>query len=351
VSRIQCFSLKNGDGRGNGAHANLLSRSLATGVLPIVLISPIKSLSTMTENMKNVMMIIASLAICSSGGVGALSMSSRARRNALQNISAIGGGVFASSSLFLPQKCEAATPLPLQTSSGAQVRIEELGGGFDILSPKPLSASEVYYPSSMIDTKWRVQRVVTSVEGNLEQSALTWKLLGGSDERAFTSKLTEVYEADFIAAPENMKDATYTFEGKPMRPAILDRSLELSSRVGIDKGLIQLDTQSNTLEYTRNNNEGQVNLTIVARKIEPPTEEGFGSDEIYRILSSAGGIFANVYRCARVRRRFRRGFDESTGKRILDGIEIVTTHRVLDGVAGIELPTSTCKTRLRYTQL
>jgi len=303
----------------------------------------------MTENR---MMIIVSLLICSYyGGVDALSVSSRARRDALRNISAIGGGI-TSSSIFMPQASQAATPLPLQSSSGAPVRIEELGSGLDLLSPKPIT-SEVYYASSMTDTKWRVQRVVTSVEGNLEQSALAWKLLGGSDEKAFTSKLTEVYEADFIAAPEGMKDATYTFEGKTLQSAILDRSLELSSRIGIDKGSIQLDTLNNSFEYTRNNNEGPVNLTVVSRKIEPPTESGFGSDEVYRILSSAGGIFAgtNVYRCARVRRRFRRGFDESTGKRILDGIEIVTTHRVMDGVAGIEMPTSTCKTRLRYTQL
>ena len=294
------------------------------------------------------MIIITSLLLCSYGGIEALSVPSRARRNALKEMSTI-----ASSSIFLPQASQAATtPPPLQSSSGTPVRIEELGSGLDLLSPKPMT-SEVYYPSSMIDTKWRVQRVVTSVEGNLEQSALAWKLLGGSDERAFTSKLTEVYEADFIAAPETMTDAIYTFEGKTMQAAILDRSLELSSRVGIDKSSIILDTQTNSIEYTRSNNEGPVNLTVVSRKIEPPTESGFGSDEIYRILSSAGGVFAgtNVYRCARVRRRFRRGFDESTGKRILDGLEIVTTHRVMDGVAGIEMPTSTCKTRLRYTQL
>lgn len=296
-------------------------------------------------------MIALLLLSCSYDSVDALSVTSRARRDALKNISTI-GGIFTSSSIFLPQASQAATPLPLQSSSGASVRIEELGSGLDLFSPKAM-ASEVYYPSSMADTKWRVQRVVTSVEGNLEQSALAWKLLGGSDERAFTSKLTEVYEADFIAAPEGMKDATYTFEGKTMQSAILDRSLELSSRIGMDKGSILLDTPNNSIEYTRNNNEGPVNLTVVSRKIEPPTESGFGSDEVYRILSSAGGIFAgsNVYRCARVRRRFRRGFDESSGKRILDGIEIVTTHRVLDGVAGIERPTSTCKTRLRYTQL
>ena len=293
---------------------------------------------------------ILSLVICTNGGVDAMTVSSRARRDAIHNtISALGGAF--STSVF-PQPSLAATPVPLQSSSGAPVRIEELGGGFDLLSPKPITA-EVYYPSSMINTKWRTQRVVTSVEGDLGQSALAWKLLGGSDERAFTSKLTEVYESSFIAPDEGMTDATYTFDGKEMQSAILDRSFELSSRTGIDKDTMQVDAKNNSIEYTRNNNEGPINLAVVSRKIEPVTESGFGSDEIYRIFSSAGGIFAgsNVYRCARVRRRFRRGFDESTGKRIIDGIEIVTTHRVLDGVAGIEKPTSTCKTRLRYTQL
>ncbi|KAL7451171.1 hypothetical protein ACHAWC_003006, partial [Mediolabrus comicus] len=235
--------------------------------------------------------------ICSCGvGVVALSAS---RRVALQRISAVGTATATSSNLFLPQACEAAPPLPLQTLSGGTVRIEEVGGGLDLLSLKPLSASEVFYPSSMSDTRWKVQRVVTSVEGNLEQSALAWKLLGGSDERTFTSKLTEVYEADFIAAPEKMKDASYTFDGKTMQSAILDRLSELSSRVGIEKGSIRLDIQSNSIEYTRSKNDGPINLTVVSRKIEPPTESGFGSDEIYRIYSSAGGVFAgaNVYRC------------------------------------------------------
>ena len=292
------------------------------------------------------------LTLICSRRVGVVALSAT-RRDALQRISAVGIATATSSTLFLPQACVAAPPLPLQTSSGGTVRIEEVGGGLDLLSPKPLSASEVFYPSSMADTRWKVQRVVTSVEGNLEQSALAWKLLGGSDERAFTSKLTEVYEADFIDAPENMKDASYTFDGKTMQSTILDRLSELSSRIGIEKGSIRLDIKNNSIEYTRSKNDGPINLTVVSRKIEPPTESGFGSDEIYRIHSSAGGVFAgaNVYRCARVRLRFRRGFDETTGKRILDGIEIVTTHRVLDGVAGMELPTSTCKSRLRYTQL
>ena len=260
---------------------------------------------------------------------------------------------------YSPKVAQAATsspppPLPLQTTSGI-ARVEEIGGGLDILSPQPLSSSDVFYPSSMTNTNWKVQRVINSVEGDLGQATLAWQLLGGSsDERAFTSKLTEVYESSYIEVPQTMKeDATYEFEGKKLQAAVLDRGSELASRTGIAKDLAQWDTTNNSLTYTRNNNNDAVNLTVVRRKIEPPSEAGFGFDEIYRIESSAGGIFGgtNLDRCAKVRRRYRRGFDETSGKRIVDAIEIVTTHRVMDGIAGIEMPTSTCKSRLRYTQL
>ena len=220
-------------------------------------------------------------------------------------------------------------------------------------APLPLqTTSEVFYPNSMINTKWKVQRVITSVEGDLGQASLAWQLLGGSDERAFTSKLTEVYESTFISPPTTLDDAKYEYEGKLLHAAILDRECELSSRTGVAKDMIEWDVKSNSISYTRDKDD-KVNLTVVRRKVELPTDQGFGYDDIYRIESSAGGIFSgtNVYRAARVKRRFRRGFDETTSKRILDAIEVVTTHRVLDGIAGIELPTSTTKSRLRYTDL
>jgi len=238
------------------------------------------------------------------------------------------------------------------TTSGIE-RVEGIGGGLDLLSPNPLSYSEVFYPNSMINSKWKVQRVITSVEGDLGQAALAWQLLGGSsDERAFTSKLTEVYESTFTSPPTSLDDAKYEYEGKILQAAILDRGSELSSRTGVANDTIQWDVKSNSISYARNKDDN-VNLTIVRRNTELPTDQGFGFDEICRIESSAGGIFSgtNVYRAARVRRRYRRGFDETTGQRILDAIEVVTTHRVLDGIAGIELPTSTTKSRLRYTQI
>eukprot|EP00571_Detonula_confervacea_P009438 CAMPEP_0172328990 /NCGR_PEP_ID=MMETSP1058-20130122/60645_1 /TAXON_ID=83371 /ORGANISM="Detonula confervacea, Strain CCMP 353" /LENGTH=291 /DNA_ID=CAMNT_0013046135 /DNA_START=429 /DNA_END=1304 /DNA_ORIENTATION=- len=270
-----------------------------------------------------------------------------------QLIHGIVTGAILSSSLLLPKVAQAA-----QTPLERLVRVEEIGNGLDLTSPPPLSSSEVFYPTSMTNTNWQVQRVLTSVEGDVGQAGLAWKLLGGSsDELAFTSKLTEVYEEQYIAAPEEMKDAFYKHDldqdGKLLQAAISDRGCELSSRTGLEKDAVQWNTKgSNSIDYTRDK-DGAVTLTVVQRKIEPPSDTGFGSDEVYRIQASAGGIFAgtNVDRAARVRRRYRRGFDEATGKRILDCIEIVTTHRVLDGIAGMEFPTSTCKSRLRLTQL
>lgn len=242
--------------------------------------------------------------------------------------------------------------------------MEEVGGGLDLLSPPKLASSDVFFPSSMIDTRWKVQRVVTSVEGDLGQAALIWKLLGGpSDDRAFASRSTESYDSRFVAAPAAMEDAIYEYEGKTLRAATLDRKYELSSRAfgggaaaSEGGGAVRWDDESGNaaIHYARGDSNGDaVSLAVVRRKIEPPSESGVGSDEVYRIESSAGGIFGgtNVYRAARVRRRYRRGFDEATGRRTLEGIEIVTTHRVLDGIAGMELPTSTCKSRLRYTQM
>ena len=248
------------------------------------------------------------------------------------------------------------------------MRVEEIGGGFDLLLSPPsttaLQSPDAFYPSSMANTQWKVQRAVTSVEGDAGQAAIAWRCLGGGpDERAFTSKRTEVYETKFVVAPESMDKtaAEYVYEGKTVRCAILDRAYEMSSRVGI--AIAGADAEDNIscswdptvnpnlLTYKRHGDE--VELVVVQRKIEPPSETGFGSDELVRIQSSAGGVFSglNVYRAARVRRRWRRGFEESTGKRMVDGLEIVTTYRVLDGIAGVEMPTSTTKSRIRLVEM
>ena len=261
------------------------------------------------------------------------------------------GQCISSAVLSLPALSRAASPLPLESTGGIVRRVEEVGGGLDLLSTDALSSSEVFFPNSMIGSKWRVQRALKSVEGDLGQAGLMWGLLGGPDERTFTSKLTEVYDAQFLKAPEGLEGSTYTYEGKQLESAILDRRSELASRLHIRPDDIMCTDR--TVQYNKPPNNELVSLTAVKRKSEPISEQGFGSDEVFRVSSSAGGIFGNasVYRAARLRRRFRRGFDESTGRRRIDGIEIVTTHRVLDGVAGMELPTSTMKSILRFVQI
>lgn len=262
---------------------------------------------------------------------------------------------------------KSSPPAADASNTSGTARAGDIGRGLDLLSRDELSYAEAYYPSSMIDTSWTVRRVVTSVEGDVAQAAIAWRLLGGPNERTFDAKIAEAYEANFISTPESMGDAYYYYhdaypDGKSSEPsrhraAILDRGRELSSRMGLTSDAVKWDVVGNSINYVRNENDGiPAYLDIVKRANEMPSDAGFGHDEVYRILSSAGGwgsIFANtsVYRAVRVRRRYRRGYDENSGRRILDCIEVVTTHRVLDGIAGMEYPTSTCKSRMKYTQV
>ena len=52
-------------------------------------------------------------------------------------------------------------------------------------------------------------------------------------------------------------------------------------------------------------------------------------------------------RLVRVKRRFRRAFAKD-GRRVVEGLEIAKTYRVLDGVAEADLPTSSAKSTLRF---
>ena len=87
------------------------------------------------------------------------------------------------------------------------------------------------------------------------------------------------------------------------------------------------------------------------RAVEPPSDKGWGSNELVRLTTAAGSVFGGfqVDYAARVQRRFRRAVADS-GERVVEGLEIVKTYRVLDGVAGVEMPTSTTKSILRLTR-
>ena len=73
-----------------------------------------------------------------------------------------------------------------------------------------------------------------------------------------------------------------------------------------------------------------------------------GCGSRYRIRTD-GGLVGSIEYAVRIQRRFRRAND-ATGARVVEGLEIQKTYRVLDGIAGIEFPTSTLKSTLRLVR-
>ena len=108
-----------------------------------------------------------------------------------------------------------------------------------------------------------------------------------------------------------------------------------------------------TLAYDREDGGrgSAAELRVVQRAVEAPSDQGWGSSELVRITTSTGGLlgqpgFESLRRARAAATAPRRGRD---GERVVEGLEIVKTYRVLDGVAGVEFPTSTTKSTLRLT--
>lgn len=184
------------------------------------------------------------------------------------------------------------------------------------LSPRPsvaAPAEDPLYPASLLG-RWRCARTIASVEGDVGQARTAWRALGGGDAAAFAERRPEApFESRFVAAPGR----TYPFEGATYEGVVLDRAAERASRGGAGP-----------------------EPAAVARTFDLQPE-GFGFDETDRWTDG-------VERALRVRRKYRRAFDKA-GNREIEGLEIVQTFRVLDGVAG-DLPTSTTKSTLRLAR-
>lgn len=240
------------------------------------------------------------------------------------------------------------TNLPLQGSGGLVTRVEGIGGGFDLMQPQIERGVNVIYPASMAGT-WKCNRFVTSIEGDTGQAEIAWRNLGGSNG---SIKDLESYKQTFVVPPSNWNIKNdYLFEGESYQGVVLDRVLDISSRRKDDAIHISWNIDNQILRYENSNGSSQVEIAVVQRKVEYPTVNGFGFDELYKISSSAGGMFlgdSNVQRAVRVKRRYRRALDEN-GNRIVDGLEIMKTYRVLDGIAGVEMPTSTTKSQIQLS--
>lgn len=249
---------------------------------------------------------------------------------------------------FLPVAAEAAPPPGVDSR-----RVAGIGGGIDVLTSTPPVAADVIFPSSMLG-RWQCQRIIASVEGDAGQAEVAWLAMGGRSEDVFAKKQLETFTTRFIEAPPGIPNA-YTFEGKTLGGVVLDRGFEIQERARSPAPPAWDASRPNILKYERRvgdkGTSGMTELTVIQRSIELPSEKGFGSNEFIRITTPASllGASASLDRAVRVQRRFRRGFDKDGG-RIVEGLEIVKTYRVLDGIAGAEMPTSTTKTQIRLSE-
>ena len=244
-------------------------------------------------------------------------------------------------------------PLTVWRTSAATIppgfesrRVEGIGGGFDVLSEQPIAAVDVLYPPSLNGT-WVCERRVAAVEGDVGQAQGAWKLLGGTGELQSGEK----YYVRFIDL-RRPSDAITGLDGRRYYADVFDRAFELESRTG--GASVSWDARApNLLRYERASGGAgsAAELKVVQRTIEPPGDKGWGSNELIRVTttSSAFGSSFNVTYATRVQRRWRRS-TTSEGDRVVEGLEIIKTYRVLDGVAGVEMPTSTLKSTLRLTR-
>ena len=200
------------------------------------------------------------------------------------------------------------------------------------------ATGDVLYPASLLG-EWRCERVLTAVEGDQTAAEGAWRALGGGTT-PFVAGRAETYETRFVAPAAA---ATYEFEGRDVAGVVLDRAFELEKRRG-SGGAVSWDPRAPSILR-----DGDATLTVVSRTSEI-SEAGFGFDELVRVDAAAGGLIggaARVSRLVRCKRRFRRAFAKD-GRRVVEGLEIVKTYRVLDGVAEADLPTSSAKSTLRF---
>lgn len=219
------------------------------------------------------------------------------------------------------------------------VRVEGIGGGLDLRNVTPLG-SDVVWPASTTTGTWECRRRATSVEGDRGQAEVAWRALGGAG--AFATKEEERYDVVFTSSSPF---ARYVgADGTEVAGAVADRAFETNARRR-GRGAVWDLARPDVLSYVEDDGATTTTLTVMRRRVEPPSDRGFGSDELYRVDTTRSG---GVRRAVRVRRRFRRAYD-AEGRRTLEGIEIVNTYRVLDDIAGIEMPTSTTKSELLLT--
>lgn len=227
---------------------------------------------------------------------------------------------------FGPARRAVAAPAAQLAAVLSDGRVPGIGGGTDLQAVDRFQATDVLYPPAILG-EWQLYRVVSSVEGDAGQAETAWRVLGG--------------HGDFRKPEEHMIRFVPSRHGQV--GVVADRGWEYAQRTGaqVEWSIAQPD------KLRARTAAGVVTLAVVQRDIEPFQQEppyGFGTSELLRVTSPAGGLMGkgvSLERAIKVSRRYRPTADG------IDVLEIVKTYRVMDGVAGTEMPTSLTKSRLK----
>jgi hypothetical protein len=262
--------------------------------------------------------------------------------------------------LLMAHTAVAATGPPPSTLPPA--RLLDVGGGIDIsidTKSKILSdPSNLVFPASLTG-RWSCIRTCLSVDGDAYQAQSAWRaMVGGRNNNVQfgPTAVPEQYDIQFIPSPF-----------QPEKYTVWDRYYELRSRSssGNGSGMI-IDPKSTPVPVQWNAQEpnivrvGNTEVAVIQRSvIVPNLEQGVvaGGQELLRISSSGDPIVRAVV----VKQRFRPAVADAAAATqvglpngdisVVEGLELVQTFRVLDGVAGTEFPTSTTKYLLELVKL
>uniref|UniRef100_A0A7S2BEX4 DUF6816 domain-containing protein n=1 Tax=Florenciella parvula TaxID=236787 RepID=A0A7S2BEX4_9STRA len=197
-----------------------------------------------------------------------------------------------------------------------------------------LDAPDVVYPAAL-QGQWQCTRKITLAEGDVEAAETAWRALGGKGN---FKQLSETFTTQY----------TPRDPAKPKAGVVSDRAFELVSRAGVEVLKWDVD-KPDVLVYKGGGRGGggggiggggdaATELRCWKRSVEM-ADGGFGYTELVTV--AVGGLDRPA---ARVQRKYR----PSNGG--IDGLEIVKTYRVFEGVVS-DLPTSTCKTRMRLERM
>jgi hypothetical protein len=242
----------------------------------------------------------------------------------------------------IPRSIKGATKIEIRDASMALVCAASVS---EIFGPKParadvltqnLKSADVCYPQ-FFKGYWETTRKITLVEGDSSMAEAAWRGLGGTAE---FKALTEQFRTRFVETPTGV---------------ILDRGYEMANRLtsknpGVGSKVVWDASHPDVLEFSQSwsklvsSDARHVRIQVWQRRVEQ-LPVGLGLQELVIITNNQGPT--KFESAARIQRRFRLAVDDQSN---LDGIEIVKTFRLLDGVIS-DLPTSTTKTRLRLERL